>query len=222
MVLFDHLDRDRADRVRLAHLQRAEADFRPQPVERHRERNILLLAAQRGFGIGVARMDHDLGGGVEHRHEEREAANMVPVQVRQEHMINARVAPGAAPHRIEPEFAQARPKIADDERIVRPARLDFDAAGGAAVRAERGEIELGFSKSARFGHVGKAAALGGDERGRDLVAHSRGLLRHRQRTARTPEPHLHCPTTPSSPRGTLSAQTAIASATLPKTLNTLS
>ena len=93
-------------------------------VEAHRKARRLLLAAQRGFQLAVAAIDDDPVARDEGRHEERQAHDVVPVQVGHEDVVRLRV--GAVPgHDRLPERAHAAAEVA--YHVGRPAGLDLHA-----------------------------------------------------------------------------------------------
>jgi hypothetical protein len=115
MVLLHDIDFEAVHFVALARLHRHELDIGLEPIERHRERNFLLLAPQRLFGIRMAGMDHDASIRIEARGEEGEAHDMVPVEVGHEEIIGSGMAVGAALQRADPEFAKPASHVADEE-----------------------------------------------------------------------------------------------------------
>ena len=104
MVLRHRLDAQSTRGNFLSGFHLDELDVRAQPVERHRERYFLLLAAKRLFGLGMTGVDDDAGIWVERGSEEREPHDMVPVQMRLEEIVRPFVARRAAPKRVQPEF----------------------------------------------------------------------------------------------------------------------
>ena len=161
---------------------------RAEDREVDRERRLLLLPAQRRFEVGVAAVDHDAVARDEGRHEERQAHDVVPVQVRQEDVVGLGRRPRAR-HRGLAEGAQAAAQVAD--HVVGAAGLDLDARGVAAVGAGSVKARPSRKRSSRrrWRTAGRARARSA---ARNLCAHAGGGQRDRQRAAGAPEAHaLH-------------------------------
>ena len=93
MALQLERDRHAGDVVPLAGLEPHELDVGAERVEVDRERRLLLLPAQRRLEMLVAAVDDHAVAGNVGRREERQPHDVVPVHVRQEHVVGAAAPP---------------------------------------------------------------------------------------------------------------------------------
>ncbi len=116
--------------------------------EVHREAGRPVLAPEPRLDALVAAVDDDAVARDVGRHEEREALDVVPVQMRQEDVEDLGHAGLPRGHRGEPELARARAEIA--QHVLGAADVDLDARRVAAERVGRGEVELLARRTARW------------------------------------------------------------------------
>ena len=135
-----------------------ELDVGLERVERHRKRDVRLLAAQRVLCILVSGVDDNRRAGLVGRPEEREPHDVVPVQVGQEEMIDARMTLGAAAQGADAELPQAGSHVADDERVF--VGLDLDARRRAAKGPVGREFDVGAGELAGLGFARRTGVHG--------------------------------------------------------------
>jgi len=119
------------DFVNLAMLQRVKGDFRPHGLEGNREEGLALLGGEGLFEAGMDAVDLDPVAGNIGRSEEGKPLEVIPVEVRQEEVVNA---PDAA-YRLA-EIPQTGSGVAEN---VFFSAADLDAGTVAAVAPPDGE-----------------------------------------------------------------------------------
>ncbi len=130
MKLLDRQHRQPGHLVGAAGNQFDKLDGRAERVKIDRKVRLLVLPAQRVAQGFVAAMDADDVAGNVSRREKRKPHDVVPVQMRQEH-VEAMLAVGPVfGEQIAPELAHAGAEVA--QHVLVAAGRDLDASGVAA------------------------------------------------------------------------------------------
>ncbi len=143
MGLLDRADVYAGDLVLGVEIQDMELDIRCHCPQWHRKEGSVLLSDEGLFELVVVTVDVDLVARDIGRGEEREALDVIPVEVGHEEM-DAQPLPGASFHQMLPEVTNPRARVEDDE--VGGAGADLDARRVASVARAYVERELALDE----------------------------------------------------------------------------
>ena len=144
-----HSTPDDAIEIALAAKAKALALFHHSPERSDDAQDVIVRQVREQVGrVGVA-VDVEAVARHEDRREEREALDVVPVGVRQQHRGDALAAPHVAGHELVPEAHDAGPHVEDDQLAARAVHRD--ARGVAAVA-----VGLGPRRRDRPAHAPEA------------------------------------------------------------------
>ena len=168
--------------VALGQLPAADAAGKPVPF--HREVRVAHLQGEQAFGVAASAPHPDLAPRLVDGQEEREAADVVPVEVGEEEVDLRRR--GAAFGLQRPaQGADAGAGVEDEDAV---AKRHLDATGVATVGpGVLGAVEIGIDGGLR----GEVFGAGFQQQGPRLVAQLGTGQRRSNGAAHAPQAHLH-------------------------------